>query len=103
MAVHIDARSFAFWQQQHSYIHTHLPRHHHLLQNRDPRHKLIPPLLRRILIRPLQQRIVIHTLMNRTPPRPGGSFAFESRVSRAHQGLADVVEAVGGVVGDFLG
>jgi hypothetical protein len=72
-------------------------------QNRHPRHEFIPPLLRRVLVRPLQQRIVVDTLVDGTPAWPGFSLAFESCVAGAHQGLPDVVEAVRGVVGDFLG
>jgi hypothetical protein len=40
--------------------------------------------------------------VDRTPAGTGFGFAFERRVAGAHQGLPDVVEAVGGVVGDFL-
>jgi hypothetical protein len=79
-------------------MHTHLDS-----QNRHPRHELIAPLLRRVLVCPVQQRIVIHTLVDRTPPRSRFCLALESRVAGAHQGLADVVEAVCGMVGDFLG
>lgn len=74
----------------------------YILQNRHPRHEPIPPLLRRILIRPVQQRIVVDALVNGAPARPGLRFAFEGRVACAHQGLADVVEAVRRVMGNFL-
>jgi hypothetical protein len=40
--------------------------------------------------------------MHRTPPRTSLGFAFQRRVASTHQGLADVVEAVCRVVGDFL-
>ena len=72
-------------------------------QNRHPRHEFVPPLLRRVLVRPVQQGVVIHALVDRTPAWPGFCLTFERRVAGAHQGLPDVVEAVRGVVGDFLG
>jgi len=40
--------------------------------------------------------------MNRTPTGTCLRLAFERSVTGAHQRLADVVEAVRGVVGDFL-
>jgi hypothetical protein len=56
-----------------------------------------------VIVRPAQQRIVIYALVNRTPTRTSLGLAFERGVTGAHQRLADVVEAVCGVVRDFLG
>lgn len=67
-----------------------------------PRHILLP-LHHRLLIRPIQQRIVISTFMLTTPARTGVRFSFERGVGGAHEGLPDVVEAVGRVVGYFFG
>jgi hypothetical protein len=55
-----------------------------------------------VLVRPAQQRIVVYTFVHRTPPGTSLGFAFQRRVAGAHQSLADVVEAVRRVVGDFL-
>jgi len=79
--------------------------YHHRTNNskyRLPWHKPIPPLRRRMLVRPAQQRIVVHAFMNRTPTGTSLGLTFERSVAGAHQRLADVVEAVRGMVSDFL-
>jgi hypothetical protein len=62
----------------------------------------IPPLLSRVLIRPSSCRIIVDTLMVRTESWAFISLALEAHVAGAHDALADVVDAVGSVVGDFL-
>lgn len=55
-----------------------------------------------MLVRPAQQRIVVYAFMDRTPTGTSLGLAFERGVAGAHQRLADVVEAMRGVVCDFL-
>ena len=54
-----------------------------------------------MLVRPAQQRIVVYALVNRAPAGTSLGLALEGSVARTHQRLADVVEAVRGVVRDF--
>lgn len=55
-----------------------------------------------MLVRPSQQRIVIDALMHRTPTWSGLCLPFERGVTGTYKGLPDVIEAMRGMVGDFL-
>lgn len=55
-----------------------------------------------MLVRPAQKRIVVYTFVNRAPTGTSLGLALERSVAGTHQRLADVVEAVRGVVRDFL-
>ena len=55
-----------------------------------------------MLIRPAQQRIVVYAFVDRAPTRTSLGLALERSVASTHQCLADVVEAVRGVMRDFL-
>ncbi|KAK5635948.1 hypothetical protein RRF57_011660 [Xylaria bambusicola] len=56
-----------------------------------------------MLISPLEQRIVISAHVVGAPTGASFSFALEVGVGCAHDGLAEVIEAVGRVVSDFVG
>ena len=55
-----------------------------------------------MFVRPVQQGIVVYAIVHMAPTWTGVRLAFQRRISSAHQGLANVVEAVRGVVSDFL-
>jgi hypothetical protein len=51
-----------------------------------------------VLVCPLEQRIIIDTLVFRTPAWTCVRFSLETRVARAEDGLAEIVETVSRVV-----
>lgn len=66
------------------------------------RQKAIPPPHSAMLVRPSEQRVVVGALVVRAPAGTGVVLALQVGVRGAHDGLAQVVEAVRRVVGDLL-
>jgi hypothetical protein len=63
---------------------------------------ILSPWISPVLIGPFEHLIIIRAHMFRSPARSSVRFPFQSRVCPAHEGLPDVVEAVGGVMPNFL-
>jgi hypothetical protein len=72
-------------------------------KNSLTRQKPIPPLINIPFIRPLPHSIHILTHMLAAPPRTIVCFSLEGSIGVAEDTLAEIVEAVGAVVGYFLG